>query len=403
MWSLPDCVTVWVFAHLEGRDLAGIAAVCKYFNSIRQSKELIALLFERDLFLFTCYSGPSSTFTVSYSAQCRLLKALQRTTEEWVEYKGFATNGGVYMDNTRYWLRNSFRKNENPGYCTPTNVRNANIAGVLKGLEEINAEEKAVEMMKIRLAMARSKLEEERGRLKAMLDDEDLLKVYGANLLKQIADHIPELLLFEGEDPVEMQKSVRELLQFKLESPKMQQLLQRPDDHLVLAEHISLPAFPACTRLSFIQTVRISRKGDFTCPVGTIMIFTSLSYIDVESPLFEVYNNLWTLENVRALVDSTSSVPPLHHIETQKSHTLCEFRGKAGCELQPLLWLTFNPQEETRKAAVTVHLQQVFPSLYLYAKLISPEDRREERGRHHEFLNIDFKYVAVKGQVLEVN
>jgi hypothetical protein len=404
MWSLPDCATVWIFAHLEVKDVAAAAVVSKYFSAIVRSKELVALLFERDLFLFTCYSTPSTTLNVSYSAQCELLKTIRRMNEEWLDYKGFATNGGVDEDDPHFWLGKVFQKLNSSGYCTQENVRNVNIAGVLKAAEEQIAEQGATQMMKRRLTTARSKLERESSQLKAMLDNEDLLQMYGADLLKQIAANMPELLVFEGEDEVDMQKSVREALKYLLsKSPKLQQLLQRPDNHLVLAEHVSLPAFPACTRLSFIKSVRISRKGGFTCPVGTIMVFTSLSYVDVESPLFEVYNNLWTVENVRALVDSAPSVPPLYHIETQESHTFCEFRGKAGCELQPLLWLTFSPQEDIRKKALTVHLQQVFPSLYLYAKLISPEDRREERGWQHEFMNIDVKYVAVKGQVIEVD
>jgi hypothetical protein len=222
-WSLPKCLTALIFAHLAVKDLAGVAAVCKHFNTIRQSKELIALLFERDLFLFTCYSSPSSTLNISYSSQCRLLKTLQRKNEEWLEYKGFATNGGVYMDNTCYSLRNSFRRNENPGYCTPSNARNVNIAGVLKDSEEINAEKEAKEIIKIRIRMARSKLDEESEHWKARLDNEGLVQMYGAAFLEQIAEYTPEVLLFEGEEEVDMQKSVREVLKCQLpKSPNLQ-------------------------------------------------------------------------------------------------------------------------------------------------------------------------------------
>ena len=402
MWSLPDCATVWIFAHLQGRDWAAVAVVSRYFNAIARSTELIAILFERDLFLPTSYNSATGPVRISYATQYQLLKTVKEMNKEKLDYYGFATNGGVDEDNTHFWLHRVFQKSRTSVYCSQENTRNVNIAGVLKASQDLLAEKMALQRMKERLQEAASRMDRGSRRLREVVDNEDLLLMYGSEILKYFAATEPDLVLLDGEQPADMQKSVREVLaRIKSDSPPINQLVQHPDNRLVLTETVPLPTFPACTQLAFLKSVRVSRKGDFTCPVQTLMVFTSLTYVSVESAAFDVYNNLWTLRDVHALVDSTASVPPVYSIETKDSHTVCEFRGKAGCELQPLFWLDFS-LGESREMAVTVPLQQTFPSLYLYAKLIKPEDRRVERGWEHELMNIDIRYVHPKGQVLEV-
>lgn len=402
MWSLPDCATVWIFAHLQDSDWEAVAAVSRYFNAIARSKELIALLFERDLFLSTVYNSATGPLAISYSTQFQLLKAVKRMNKEKLDYHGFATNGGVDEDNTHFWLHKVFKKSRSSVYCSQESTRNVNIAGVLKASQELLAEKAALQKMKERLLEAASKIDRGSRRLREVVENEDSLQMYGSEILKHFAATDPELLLLPGEQLADMQKSIREVLGcIKSESPKINQLLQHPDNRLVLAESVPLPGFPTCTQIAFLKSVRVSRKGDFTCPVQTLMVFTSLTYVSIESTAFEVYNNLWTLGDVKALVDSTASVPPVHSITTENSYTVCEFRGKAGCELQPVFWLDFSPGE-SRELVVRVPLQQAFPSLYLYAKLIKPEDRRVERGWEHELMNIDIRYIHPKGQVMEV-
>lgn len=62
--------------------------------------------------------------------------------------------------------------------------------------------------------------------------------------------------------------------------------------------------------------VHFSRKGGFTCPVQTFMIFVSDEYIDLESELFSNYDNLLSEEDIDKLLE-TPAGSELKALETR--------------------------------------------------------------------------------------
>ena len=323
-----------------------------------------------------------------------------------IDFYGFATNGGVDEDNLHFWLRKVFQKNHSTGYCTHENVQNVNIAGVLSLSQNLQPSLSTQNELKDRLLQAVKNAETmgmNSRRLKEMASNESFFMIYGADVLEQLSQNVPELVTLDGETREEMSLSVSQIITKIRGKPlNFANLRQNPHSELVLIESISKVDFPCFSSLAFIKSIRISRKGGFTCPVKTLIIFSSMRYIDIQNSVFDGYNNLWTIRDVKALVESSQNYPSIFEIVSEESYTMCEFKGKMGLDLQPIVWISFESGENVRIPAVTLHLSQTFPSLYLYSKLITPEDCRVQRGWEHDLLNIDLKYIAVKGEVVDL-
>mmetsp|Transcript_17589 Transcript_17589/g.17557 ORF Transcript_17589/g.17557 Transcript_17589/m.17557 type:complete len:181 (+) Transcript_17589:649-1191(+) len=170
---------------------------------------------------------------------------------------------------------------------------------------------------------------------------------------------------------------------------------RRPDDPFVLVKPLNFKETSkklyACA-----QSFEFSREGRMTCPVQTFMIFISEEYIDIESEDLALYDNLIISEDIDALIENDRRVPKAYPLVEETGYQYRLFNQTKNM-LKPIVWGKFNIKEGDK---MIVNLKDVFSGVYLYVKLINPENRMAEYNDLHDFTNIDARYVRLYGQQL---
>ena len=387
MWPLPDCLLYEVLAYLPVPSLSALSQTSHEFHAIYTSDLLTILLLSRDCHLPHLYPRPSGPVPLPTSAQRAILKAGQSGERGVLEYYGFATSGGVDENDPYYWMRKVFCP-DNKSYCSRTECTNVNLAGILTMTQGIQPQVELQKQLKARLQLAITNMGEDGYRLKNLVEQTG--ERFGSLVLYKLTQGSPTNLQEPTETLEEAMHKVATILRgtvsHALDFPSLQ---RSPDNFTLLEEPIPKPDFPESCCIALLTSLMISRRGGFTCPVETLMVFSSLTYIDVSDPLFDVYNGLTSLSEVVSLPSS-----PILPATICPSYTYCEFSISQSCSLQPIVWVSFKT-EEKRTVDVTVTLVQKFPSLYLYAKLINAEDRRGRRV--NEPMNIDVRCIVPIG------
>lgn len=147
-----------------------------------------------------------------------------------------------------------------------------------------------------------------------------------------------------------------------------------------------------------IDEIFISRLGDYTCPVETLMVFTSFTMVDILDQQLRNFNDLKKYEDLLEMKEFFKHVLPKKKIEVNGAE-YCEF-GYCHEVLKPVLWVKF--LETNLIGEILIHLAQKMTGKFVYVKLIRPEDRREEHNWLHEDMNIDCKSVNFKGRVISL-
>jgi hypothetical protein len=145
-----------------------------------------------------------------------------------------------------------------------------------------------------------------------------------------------------------------------------------------------------------IHALKISRDGEFTCPVATLVVLCSESYFPVDSTEFSKFNDLKTAAEVKMAHELDPSFPDCDAVIARQGYHYLEFKHSSTA-LQPMVWLKFNPS--CMEEAV-LSLVRRFSCKFVYVKLIDCENRKEARGWNHDFENIDITYAVALGRVV---
>ena len=151
---------------------------------------------------------------------------------------------------------------------------------------------------------------------------------------------------------------------------------------------------------ALIKFLDISRKGGFTCPVQTLMVFVSFKFIDVLEDDLKVFNDIEDYQDLVKLQSIDSRVSCPYEKKVLPGVEYCEFKAN-GNRLKPVIWLNFT--EDNRLDEFRVTLDHFVSGKYYYVKLIRAEDRRQERDWIHDNMNIDVNYILPRGVVLNLN
>ena len=146
-----------------------------------------------------------------------------------------------------------------------------------------------------------------------------------------------------------------------------------------------------------IKGFEISTKGELTCPVTVLMLFISETYIDIDSHQFTVYNYLKTFNSVVKFVDACEDMSSIYSYTLVNKSEQCEFYPKISKGLKPITWVKLHSNY------CKVELSHVFTGKYLYAKLISSDDKRKYYPNNITGpLNIDCNYIIASGYALRL-
>lgn len=381
MWPLPDCCSAKVLAHLSLAELAAVARVCRYLHEIMLTSPFLELLFQRDLHL------PQGAFTIPAAAQFALIKAVYTSKAACIDYLGYATTGGLDYDDPYFWPRRVF-KPDSRGYCTRVLASNVTVSGVLAVSQHFKPSDRMLQSIKERLQIAATRLESQGERLRRVANRQSTLERLGVVMIEDLYGKYPDVLELPGETvdqaAVEVQAILRSTSRRAIDVEKLR---KRSDNPWILEEPIVMVDFPSFSQVAFLSKLKISRRGNYTCPVKTLLVLSSLRYVDIEDEELGKYEGLEDLAEVQKL--------GIRYVEESEEYRYCELKCRGELGLQPLLWVQFAANAEVDE--LVVDLKQRFPSLYLYLRLIDAEDRRTQQQREHDQPNIDIRCVVPKG------
>lgn len=150
-----------------------------------------------------------------------------------------------------------------------------------------------------------------------------------------------------------------------------------PDEYL-----ISLPHFPS---LAFVTHIGVARPAFFTCPVRTLMVFSS---VQSESLDLQPYYDL-----IDPMNTETQFPPIINRIETS-DYLSYEFE----CAQGPLVWVQYR---SIRCSQVAIALRKPRVMRYCEVLLVDMEDRRRMYG--YTEMGMDVMYVVFAGKILPSN
>lgn len=311
---------------------------------------------------------------------------------------GFSTTGGMDSESLTYWVGNLFEK-ELPPYCTKENVVNVVCAGVLSVFTESHINPEILELRKeAALLIRKNRYIRNCFPIIRPEGSEAPLSTYEEGIFIEFATSQPEMFVHRA---VEDRRPILERVQYistKLttaQEDSVKCLLKDPAlPNLLEAKIVRREVAEQMETYFCLKTVTVSREGMLSCPLETFMVFVSYSYIPVEHEEFKKYDNLVEEHDVEHLADQGL---PANVLGNSPPNCLVREFRRTKDNLQPVIWGKFlNPAAE----CMEVTLNYVFSGKYLYIKLIRAENRMQEYGDVHEYMNIDVKYLGISGAVV---
>lgn len=355
----------------------------KRFYHIIQDDRFLRMLIAREL-------HTSKAVHLSREECERIIqKVLSSAPSQVIKFRGFVTDGGLDEDHPAFWVNNMFKKSKN-AYCCREQKLNANVGAVLsctQNLETLreNAKTELSEIIKRWL-----KSDGKADNYKSSKVIKGFKYVY--NLFNS------DILAVDEEDPEEFKIRLRGYMELLNEHINPLALRRYPDNPYILESSIDYISANSSTQIACFKELKISRSGDFTCPVGSLVVFTSDKYVDVTSEEFILFNNLKTLQEVVTLC-THHNIKYISYENPEEHYKWVEFYP-GNSNLKPIMWVGFD--DNITLPFHTFQLRNWFTGVYLYVKLIYPHNRMREQNWVHEYLNIDCRYVIAKGSVIDL-
>ena len=402
MDRLPSFALEEIFEYMDPHTaFFSFPLACRTLRAVSSYPPLLSRYLSQLLSLQHDYSPSLSTFS-------RLLPRLYnpRVLPTPVPLTGFATTGGIDENNMHYWVHNAFTPNSSSAYCSRDHKNNIVVCAVLTSLI---AKPQPPELTAAKGKIARLLRTNEQ--LQGMIEDlqpadstEDLTE-FELGLFFELYRLYPFMLFprdagdsqanDERERYREFMRGLSALAEaVSMDRPGFKDVSKREGDDYYLEKDIDKGRVDGAKEVFVVKETMVSRKGGYTCPLETFVLFVSEAFVPLESELFAPFDNLLTPNDVLNLPahGGPASYPP-----TETPDLLCiEFHRTPKSPLHPVLWGKFRTRQGDE---LETPLRHVVAGKYVYLKLINPENRMVEMRDVHEFTNIDLKFVGVKGVV----
>jgi hypothetical protein len=300
-----------------------------------------------------------------------------------------STDGGADEDKESFWFGHVFEINER-SWCTLENLRNAHASAVLADTQ--TASKGYYWANKTIVNIVRRWLNS-KGQVLSRKNEH-----IASAIFTHVVTTFPlDAIVIDEPDAEELKTQIREsFINIRPFHAGVRQSRRFPDKQNI--HDMKFDRFGADTVnvFGFMKYLDISRKGDFTCPVKTLMVFTSFEFVDVLDTAFQVFNDVCEYVELEKILNLDDSVPSCYPLKVFRGFEYCEFKGTFN-KLKPVLWINFT--DDCRVDETRVCLEHVVSWKYFYVKLIRPEDRRVERNWNHESMNIDVNYILPRGIV----
>lgn len=388
METLPEVLHFDIFLFMSIEDLfRSLSLVNKPFNRLLGSYQFLENWLKGYLRL-------NEKFRISRQAVRSIFNAIVKKTgfNRFIEFIPVSTDGGADEDREQFWFGQVFEMNERP-WCTLENIRNAHASAVLADTQTATegyfwATKQVVNIVRRWLAARGKSLSKKNEHI-------------ATAIFNHVVTTFPlDALVIDEPDSEQLKDTIRKIfLNLRPFTNGIQKMRRFPDNFKVHDMKFDIEGALNSTQLALIKYIDVSRKGDFTCPVKTLMVFVSMDYIDILDNGLKVYNGITKYEDLRHFSEFGEGLSLVDPLKVENGVEFCEFR-KSKSPLQPVLWLNF--LDEPRIAEKTIVLDKFVCGKYFYVKLIQPEDRRVERDWLHDDMNIDVSYVVPRGAVISI-
>lgn len=360
-----------------------------FYESITSSEYLLGEIFKHTLHL-------SRELRFSYIKVRNLLENFYRGPDQDLEFYGFATSGGIDENQIAYWVSNMYQ-DDGSFYCSRDAKNNINTAGVLKLTQKqaFQPGEPSYDFMLECLNKSHilKRCVYPRYNEKGIISLQHIRCII--NLFQESRRYFLQIL---KEELQESRKSIQTKMNTALK--KIQELQtvgipikRRTDDFYVMIESINYDSANNSSKVAVFSSVKFSREGRLTCPVETFMVFVSETYVDIEDPEFDKYDNILSFEELKKNFGNECK-----ELQTGEDIEYAQFRNLQK-KLKPVLWGKFTGRNGNE---IYAKLDEFFAGNYLYTKLINPENRMGEMNDNHENTNIDVNFVLGYGKVVDL-
>lgn len=369
--KFPDALCTEVFSFLTISEVFTVMALVskRFRNLVKESSEIA-----RNCFKSVCNPNPRLNAYIQPLSRATIIKELKRLfnipINESIElpYFGFKTDGGADLNSPLFYVDMCFKAVSGKVFkavCTKEG-RNFHIEGALAVdyFDDENIQPTQIE----KIAKTRE----------SYMD-------YLEYMYK--TKQSPEKLLSELKDD-----------SYNIESPYL------------LLDHC----------IPIISEIEISRRGDFSCPLKTLMLFVAEERVEFkEDPILNLFGNATSKDKLKSiLLTNRKQLPQLEYTniitlkEMSRTYSNDRILGdvKLGIfsnhgtttlsKLRPLCWIQF-----TKAARKYCHFilprACKFSGHFVIAKLIDCEDLREKYDDDSLVTNIDFSYISIKGTLLK--
>lgn len=390
MEKLPDPVIFEILYYLSPEELFLKAAL---------SNKALYTVIENPNFLsrYLEFLLKTSRSILLSTEQCMsLFKSLHRKSDnKIIDFLGFGTTGGVDEDERIYCVRNLYTKCRD-NYCSREEQKNITTAGVLLSTQSTY-----------------KRSQESFATLKQVLSENFILKEHLRGIgrsfylnfdrsttfsLKSIWDANKEYFMqnieAESERTNEIERIDNLWGSFTLTYPNIPSYRKHPENINILIEPIDFQSTSLGDVLFTSKRLIFHRPVNCTCPIRTFMVFISESYVEIESDAFSIYDNLRSNEDLENFIASPMNPSLMISPLRESLGVLYRSFQWSPNQLKPILWGKFSKNSAD---VLRVSLNDYFTGVFLYTRLIEPEDLRSQYGDPHHNCNIDASFVGLKG------
>ena len=318
---------------------------------------------------------------LSKAESCKLIRKNYPLRLKKLKFFAYSTNGGVFNNSPEYSHFNLFSAQKMP-YCTRENSSNVDVSGIfLKSICDPEI-----------LFTSNDKIQE-------CYDNN--IKLSKKNFTTKNYLEIQGLYQAVKQYSITNYGIIKEIKAWKNRNwhpcTNLDEITSKVNRD-ILSYPCNLRISETSTMYAAIKAFYISNKGNFTCPVSVLMLFTSETYVEMDFHQFKLYNYLRNLNSVLQLLKTCPDSPRITNYKLSKRSEHIEFLQQSTNGLKPIAWVKLSADDSQIK------LKQTFIGKYLYVKLICSKDRRNEyQGPETMALNIDCKCIVPIGYSINLS
>lgn len=396
MEKLSNPVLYEILIYLDISDIfTSIALLNKsYFHLINTSSFLSSYTKSRFHITIPAFFPDSSALSI-----IKLNSNSDRLSGD-IEFKGLSSTGGVYYNKVIWWAHNLFI-NDGSAYCTTEHAYNVNTASVLLAAYSETCAEKLLLQKKIAHIVRSSQIVREFMKHRSQ-DGDHQLNTYELRCFTDLKNNSALLRDLElGQEEAQNRMAEIKQLYEELQNDylKFEDMKRYSNNIFILAESFDTKYIDSSPYLCIMHGITFSRKGIYTCPVNSIVMFCSDKYVDIEDSIFDNYNDLKSLDDIDSLHMRQYNFPKVNKIHDNEHFSAVLFDWRREDQLKPMIWLKFNSLECTE---VEIDLLQIFSGRYLYVKLIEPFEKYQQGNPSYYPPNIDATYAGVRGTTIKL-